>query len=358
MVVANSKVDQITIYFGDGNGIFPSSFSYSTGFGSTPYMVAVDDINNDTYADIVVANFGTNNIAIFLGYGNGTFSNHTAISTNSSRPLWITIADLNNDTALDIITANYGTDSISIFDGCGNGTFYHSITYSMGYDSLVLSIAVGDLNNDNHLDFITANFGTNNIDLFLSNGNGTFENHAILSTGLKSHPYSVVVGYLNEDTMLDIAVANHGVNNISVFFGYGNGTFTKQTTYSTGTASPYFIGIGDLNEDNRLDLVVSNKGTNDVGVFVGSTDSTFTLSKMYSTGSTSSISFALGDLNKDHRLDLIVISNDTHTINILLGIYEGLSDQTTYSTGYYPSAVAVGDLNNDTRLDIVVANLE
>ena len=226
------------------------------------------------------------------------------LSTGSSRPIWINVADFNNDTLLDIATANYGTHSVSIFYGYGNGSFSSPITYSTGYDSLPFSVVAGDFNNDNYLDLVIANYGTNNVGVFLGNGNGTFENQITFSTGLGSHPYSIAVGHFNDDTILDIAVANYGTNNIGVFLGNGNGTFASQTTYSIDTASPYSIGVGDFNQDNRLDLVVTNKGINNIGVLLGYGNGTFANSKMYSTGSVSSISFALGDLNKDNRLDL------------------------------------------------------
>src|SRR5260221_478319 len=111
-------------------------------------MVAVADFNNDHQLDIAVANFGTNSIGIFLGFGDGSFSSQTVISTDSSRPLWINIADFNNDTLLDIVIANYGTHSISVLYGYGNGSFSHPITYSTGYDSFPFSVVVGDFNND------------------------------------------------------------------------------------------------------------------------------------------------------------------------------------------------------------------
>ena len=108
MVIANSMNDTIVIYFGDVIDTFSTQISFSTGFDTMPYMVAIGDINKDTYLDIAVGNFGTNNIGLFLGYGNRSFLNHTPISTDSSRPVWISIIDLNNDTAPDIITADYG----------------------------------------------------------------------------------------------------------------------------------------------------------------------------------------------------------------------------------------------------------
>ena len=356
LVVANYATDSISIFFGLKDGTFSKPVRHSTGSGSAPYMVTVGDFNNDHQLDLAIAIFGRNSIIVFLGGGNRTFVNQTTLLTNSSRPVWINVADLNNDATLDMIIANYGTHSITVFYGCGNGTFNRFISLSTAYDSLPFAVVAGDFNNDKQLDLVTANYGTDNIGVFLSSGNDIFESQTVVSTGLRSRPYSVVVGHFNNDTVLDIAVANYGTNNIGIFLGYGNGTFASQTTYSTGTSSPYFIGIGDFNNDYRLDLVVSNQGSNNIGVLLGYGNGTFTSPKMYSTGSSSSTSVGIGDFNNDNRLDIAVVNNDTNSIDFLYGYDEGLANPVMYATSSAPVFVAVGDFNNDNHLDIIAAN--
>ena len=95
------------------------------------------------------------------------------------------------------------------------------------------SVAVGDLNNDTRLDIVVANSDSNNVSVLLGYGNGSFHEQMTYSTG--SQPYSVAVGDLNNDTRLDIVVANFDSNNVSVLLGYGNGSFQDQMTYSTGS---------------------------------------------------------------------------------------------------------------------------
>jgi hypothetical protein len=65
---------------------------------------------------------------------------------------------------------------------------------------------------------------------------------------------SVVFGDFNNDTRLDIVVANFDSNNIGVLLGYGNGSFANQTIYSMGSA-PQFVAIDDFNNDIFLDLI-------------------------------------------------------------------------------------------------------
>jgi len=356
IVVANRAINSIAVFLGHGDGRFGSQTMYPTGSYSTPYMVAVGDFNNDHRLDIAVANVGTNNIGIFMGFGNGSFTSQILISTGSSRPFWIHIADLNNDTLLDLITANYDTDSVSILFGYGNGSFAHPIIYSTGYDSLPFSVIAGDFNNDNHLDLVIANYGTNNIAILFANGNGNFSYQNTFTTGINSHPYSIIVGHFNDDILLDIAVANYGTNNVGILLGNGNGTFANQTTYLLHSASPYSIGVGDFNRDHQLDIVVTNKGINNVGLLQGRGDGTFTQATMYSTGSSSSISVAVADFNNDNLLDITIINNDTNNIGILFSYNDDFSNQRTYSTGTGPFSVAVCDFNNEAQLDIVVTN--
>ncbi|CAF1037572.1 unnamed protein product [Rotaria sordida] len=320
-------------------------------------MIVVGDLNNDRQLDIAVANFGTHNVGVFFGFGNGSFASQIVLSTTSSRPVWIHVCDLNNDKALDIVTANYGTNTVGIFYGYANGSFTSLNTYSTGYDSFPFAVVSGDFNNDEQMDLAVANYGTNSIGILFANGNSTFANQRSFTTGFNSHPYSIVVGYFNNDIMLDIAVTNHGKNNIVVFLGHGDGIFRNEMTYSLETASPYAIDIGDFNNDNQTDLVVTNNGTNNICILLGYGNGTFANPIMYSTGSSSSVSIATGDLNKDNRLDIVIINNDTNTINIMLGYDEFFPIQTIYVTGSFPSSVAVGDFNNDAQLDIVVTNL-
>ena len=79
-----------------------------------------------------MTNSGTDNIAIFLGYGNGKFSNQTIYTTtHKSNPSSLVITDFDSDHQLDIAVANNGTGTIGIFFGHGNGTFQSQKTYSV-----------------------------------------------------------------------------------------------------------------------------------------------------------------------------------------------------------------------------------
>ena len=103
--------NNVGILLGYGNGTFADIMTYSTGTGSMPTCVRVGDFNNDNISDIAVANYGTNNIVVLFGFGDGTFLLGTAYSTGiGSQPYALAIGDFNNDARLDIAVANYAVE--------------------------------------------------------------------------------------------------------------------------------------------------------------------------------------------------------------------------------------------------------
>jgi hypothetical protein len=357
IVVANSGTDNIDIFFEDDNGTFVNQTTYSTGSGSHPYSVAVSDFNKDNFLDIVVANYGTNNIVLFLGKENGNFSNQT-FSTGSSRPLFISVGDFDNDSTKDIAVVHYGTNDIGIVLGYGNGTFTNSTNYPTGFDSLPYSLALGDFNNDNRLDIVVANYGTDDIAIFLGYGNGSFIDPIRYTTTPGSNPISIAIAYFNDDHHLDIVVANSGMNNIGIFFGYGNGSFAKQIKYSLGTLSrPQYVTVGDVNQDNQADILVLDSINSYGHILPGYGNGTFSnLTTYIASDPVNPYAAVIADFNNDNQSDIAVVTYGTNGLAILTDYSTRVSaTQTQYSVGRnsHPQSVALGNFNNDQYLDIV-----
>jgi hypothetical protein len=360
LVIANSGIDNIGIRLGNGNRTFADQITYPTGLGSRPYWVEIGDFNNDTLLDIVVANYGTNNIGLFLGFGNGSFANQSTFSLNFSRPLSIAINDFNNDSQSDIVVSNDGSFYITVLLGFGNGSFQIDMNYYMGHDSAPCSIAVADFNNDSQPDIATVNYGTSELAILLSTENGLFSIDKY-STGDGSHPTSVTIGHFNNDHLMDIAIANSATHNIGVFLGSKDGRFTPIITISTKSNS-YLqsIATGYFNNDNYLDIIVANSGENTIIVFEGYGNGSFSIATIESTGYNSNpCAIAVGNFDKDESSDIVVVNNGINYILVLTSYaFHTTANQSTYSTGTgsYPNSIAVGDFNNDSHRDIAVAN--
>ena len=106
--------------------------------------LAVGDVSGDNLPDIVVANYGSNNVAVLLNAGNGTFLPQVTHPTGTNSCA-VAIADVNGDNLFDIFVTNHGSSSISILLNAGNGTFLTQISYSTG--SSPHYVAVVDVNN-------------------------------------------------------------------------------------------------------------------------------------------------------------------------------------------------------------------
>ncbi|CAF1223262.1 unnamed protein product [Rotaria sp. Silwood1] len=213
--ISSSDFRLVSIAIGDFND--DNKFDFAVGANSHPNSIAVDDFNNDNQLDIVVTNEDVNSIGLLLGYGNENFANQTILLNQSDfQPFSITIADIDHDHCLDIIVANHKNESISVIFGDGNDKVKSIIQYSIGYSSRPYSIVLYDFNNDTHIDIAVTDDATNTINILFEYGNISFEKINTLSTGYNSKPLSLAVGDFNNDLLLDLAVTLTGTNNIGI----------------------------------------------------------------------------------------------------------------------------------------------
>jgi hypothetical protein len=362
ITTANYGGNSVGVFLGYGNGSFGDVITLSSGTGSGPDSVSVSDINHDTHSDIIVANYLANNVGVFLGYGNGSFREQVLSSSGTdSSPYYVQAGDFNKDGQLDLAVANGGTSNVGVLYGYGNGSFGNLQTYATGIGSSPLTVDVGDFNNDNQLDIVVA-VGTNNyVGIFFGYNDGTFASMSTVLTGQNSYANSIAVGDFNNDSRLDFTIADNGNNNIGVFLSYGSQPFGGQTTFFVGEGSrPSSVTIGHFNNDSEVDIAVANSGTNNIGILLNYGNRTFANMATYSTGSDSSpVSLAIGDFNDDSLTDIVVANSNTNDAVVLIGYGNGsFSTFMSYPMGdsSQPASIAVGDFNRDHQLDIAVAN--
>jgi hypothetical protein len=135
---------------------------------AAPTAVGVGDFNNEMRLDIVVTNWGVNTVSVLLGYGNGSFANQTTLSTgDDSEPYSLAVSDFNNDTVSDIIVANYASSTVTVFIGDGHGNFTTLEEFSMGNGAHPICLAVNDFNRDKKLDFAVVNYANDDLQIWL-----------------------------------------------------------------------------------------------------------------------------------------------------------------------------------------------
>jgi hypothetical protein len=279
MDLALANASSVDILLGNGDGTFTSAptleFQAPQLFNNVGLVVA--DFNRDGKPDIAVNVSSSFQVVIFLGNGDGTF---TQMPTSYETSGWnLVTGDFNGDGLPDLIA---GT---TVLLGNGDGTFTPVKTPLPALPSTAM--AVGDFNGDGKLDL--AGLNDSGVVILLGNGDGTFtETPSIFKTGLG--PYSITVGDFNRDGKLDLATANQNEGGLSpgtvtVLLGNGDGTFTPTPVSPTTGALPWSITVADLNGDGIPDLVTPNVSTNDITVLLGNGDGTFAAPLTFAAGS-------------------------------------------------------------------------
>ncbi|CAF1194293.1 unnamed protein product [Adineta ricciae] len=155
-------------FLGYDNLSFDKEITYPVESYSSQNSLASDDFNNHTYLDLVIANYNTSTITIFLISRDALFINQTLYSTGSdSFPSLISVNHFNNDAKLDIIVTNPDSSTLGMFLGRNDGTFENMIIFSFAYGSHSFSIIVGDFNDDHKLNFAIGNVDSNTLDILL-----------------------------------------------------------------------------------------------------------------------------------------------------------------------------------------------
>lgn len=327
------------------------------------------------------SNTSANNI-VYFGATKATVNTATSTSLTVMVPVGATfgpISLLNTVTGLATLSLpNFTPTHRPIKTSLTTSEFLSKVDLAVG--SLPYSSAIADLDGDGKTDLVVANANANTISIFRnisssgSISSGSFATKIDFTTG--SVPVAIAIADFDGDGKPDLAVANSGSNNISIF--RNTATLGSITSSSFATKVDFSIGtfikslaVGDFDDDGKIDLVT-----------VGGYNNVFVIRNTATSGSITSSSFetrvsfttdlypasvAVGDLDGDGKPDIAIANENpgsgTGSVSILRNVStkgsittSSFSAKVDFEVGSKPLSVTIGDLDGDNKLDLVVGN--
>jgi FG-GAP-like repeat len=273
LAVANEVSDDVTILRNNGAGNFTQPASSPEAVGDVPTSVAAADLDGDTDQDLAVANDGgSNNVTILLNNGLGDFTEPASSpepAGSSARS--VAVADFDGDLDADLAVANSGDSDVTILLNTGAGDFTEpasSPEEAGGFGPV--SVAAADLDGDSDPDLAVANHGSDEVNILRNDGSGDFGQPASSPDAAGDGPFSVAAADLDGDGDQDLAVANQNSDDVTILRNRGSGNFTEpNSSPELAGDAPQSVAVADFDGDSDADLAVANQTSDDVTILRG-----------------------------------------------------------------------------------------
>ena len=249
-----------------GNLSFASFFDYSLGIQAQPLDIFVTDLDLDGKPDIIVANYYVHTISIFKNKtagGNILFDTRLDYDVNGY-PTSVSVGDLDGDGKPEIATTAGG--GVSVFRNTSSiGTLSFAEKLEFPVINSPSYVQFGDLDGDGKMEMVTANGGgSTTMSVFRNTSSvGSLSFAPATNFTTNTLPRNVIIGDLDGDAKLDIAILNFSSSqNVSIF--KNNSTpgviaLNAKVDYAM-PAEPFTGDMGDMDGDGKIDVILNVLG--------------------------------------------------------------------------------------------------
>jgi hypothetical protein len=375
-LVATSNDGALIAYFYDqhAHAFLPEDLRIDgAGTLAAPTGIVAGDLDGDGRTDLVIANSGVSEIAVLLQRRAGNFNTAPdatlGSSTDTSSPSAIAVGDLDGDGNLDLVCANQGTSDLAIYRQSSPTIVATQPAQRLGTSATtnhVTAVEIADIDGDGRPDIATANSGSGSLTVFFQKPDGTFSTLPDVTLSGLSTPAALVVADLNGDGALDLACADSGGNSVRVFLQTAPRVFASPGLALGGpgsTAAPIALVAADFNGDGRLDIACANQGGNTIACFLQTATGGFPATPSFTLGSAavtpSPCALAVGDIDTDGYLDIAVASRTANKVLLFRqtgpGVFNPVPVATiTHASMQQPTSIVLADFDHDGALDVFV----
>ncbi len=172
IAVTNSSSNSVSVFrnTASSGAITTSSFASKVDFttGTNPRGIFAADMDNDGKFDIIVTNSASNTISVFRNTTTSSAINTSSFGTQvnfttGTTPYDVAMGDIDGNGKPDIIVTNFGATTISVFRNIGStgsittSTFTSKSDFTTGGTGSPYGIAISDLDGDGKVDIAVAN---------------------------------------------------------------------------------------------------------------------------------------------------------------------------------------------------------
>ena len=278
-------------------------------------------------------------------------------------------SDLDDDDDVDIVVADWERDEVLILWNGGNGIF--GTQQSLEGALNPLSLAIGDWNDDDDPDIAVSHSELSHLTVFINNGSQGFDAAERWVTGsFTGRAYQPVIastmfaGDLDGNGAADLATLKTSVANVAgqtaVVLGKGNGRFHTGMMLGVGSG-PSGISGAEISGDGVVDLVVARtSGLTSDPITTTTTFLVSTATDAY-TRTDLIVGFEQADvymglLDADDEADLALLE-DGGPIHVYTGDGAGSFSPEYTRTGTSQNSLFADDLDNDGDTDLVSGNM-